>query len=75
MPDFGYDPLRLPLAPPMVLAPRPGLLARALAILNLWRRRDAERNQLANFDDRALRDLAITRADATREVDKPFWRA
>jgi uncharacterized protein YjiS (DUF1127 family) len=47
---------------------------RVIATLREWRRRSRDRNQLASFDDRMLRDIGLTRADACREINKPFWR-
>jgi uncharacterized protein YjiS (DUF1127 family) len=47
---------------------------RVIAILREWRRRSRDRNQLASFDDRMLRDIGMTRADVWREINKPFWR-
>lgn len=72
MPDFGYDPLRLSL--PRPISP-PGAIERLIATYRLWRRGAHERDLLARFDDQALRDIAVTRADAERELAKPFWRA
>ena len=37
-------------------------------------RRHRQRHFLAQLDDRGLRDIGITRADAFAELDKPFWR-
>jgi uncharacterized protein YjiS (DUF1127 family) len=45
-----------------------GLLAR-------WRRRARERRELMRMSDRDLSDIALTRIDAWREAEKPFWRA
>ena len=45
-----------------------------MALLN-WLERAHERRQLLALDDRALQDFGASRADATREGDKPFWRA
>ena len=39
-----------------------------------WLRRVESRRELAGLCDRALRDIGITRVDALREADKPFWR-
>lgn len=50
------------------------LCDRVIAMLRDWRRRSRERNQLASFDDRMLRDIGLTRADVYREINKPFWR-
>lgn len=52
-------------------SPRGGLLE----ILTLWRNRARQRRSLARLDDRLLRDAGISRADALREVHKPFWEA
>jgi uncharacterized protein YjiS (DUF1127 family) len=46
-------------------------LARAAAT---WQRRNRERAQLATLDDRALRDVGLSRADAWALANKPFWR-
>ncbi len=50
-------------------------LARFLATLGRWRRRMREREQLARLDERALRDIGVSPAQARVEADKPFWRA
>jgi uncharacterized protein YjiS (DUF1127 family) len=47
---------------------------RVIATLREWRRRSRDRNQLASFDDRMLRDIGLTRTDACHEINKPFWR-
>lgn len=39
-----------------------------------WRERRCERRQLMKLDDRMLRDIGISRADAEFEYRKPFWR-
>ena len=55
-----------------------GRLARLpLAILETllaWQERDRQRRHLAALDDRLLRDIGISRADAAREAAIPFWR-
>lgn len=47
---------------------------RAIDLLRAWRQRRDSRIALARFDERMLRDIGITRADALREANKPFWR-
>jgi uncharacterized protein YjiS (DUF1127 family) len=42
--------------------------------LREWRRRARDRGQLAKLDDRMLRDIGLTRADAEFFSNKPFWR-
>ena len=45
------------------------------SLISEWLRRVESRRELAGLCDRALRDIGITRVDALREADKPFWRA
>ena len=45
-----------------------------LTILASWQERWAQRRALETLDDRAMRDLALSRADIHREASKPFWK-
>ena len=45
-----------------------------VATLREWRRRSRERAQLAELDDRMLKDIGLTRSDAEFLINKPFWR-
>jgi uncharacterized protein YjiS (DUF1127 family) len=49
-------------------APRP------FGALREWRRRSKGRAQLGALDDRMLKDIGISRADAEFLANKPFWR-
>jgi len=40
-----------------------------------WQERHRQRRALSKLDDRMLRDIGISRADADSEYRKPFWRA
>jgi uncharacterized protein YjiS (DUF1127 family) len=51
------------------------LLTRIGSELGEWRRRSRDRQALATMSDRSLRDIGLTRYDAAREANKPFWRA
>ena len=51
-----------------------GFLSGVRAVLREWRRRKNGRLELARLDERMLRDIGLTRADADRENNKPFWR-
>jgi uncharacterized protein YjiS (DUF1127 family) len=59
---------------------RQGLAAAPMPVLKLLARvivryvRQRQRHDLAQLDDRMLRDIGITRIDAEREAYKPFWR-
>jgi uncharacterized protein YjiS (DUF1127 family) len=52
--------------------PLPGLLA-VFATLLRWDQIARERRSLRALDDRALRDLGLTRTDVEREALRPFW--
>lgn len=60
-------------------APRPCGLARVFgALLNnlaLWQERAEQRADLAEMDERMLKDIGVSAADAWKETRKPFWRA
>jgi len=40
-----------------------------------WRERVHQRRMLARLDDRLLSDIGLSRSEAEREVQKPFWQA
>jgi uncharacterized protein YjiS (DUF1127 family) len=44
------------------------------AILGRWIARHEQRQSLLELDDRLLRDIGISRGDARREAERPFWR-
>jgi uncharacterized protein YjiS (DUF1127 family) len=39
-----------------------------------WRRRALSRRDLIALGDRELSDIRLTRADASNEASKPFWK-
>ena len=51
-----------------------GFLSGVLAALREWRQRRNGRLELARLDERMLRDIGLTRAEAAHEINKPFWR-
>jgi uncharacterized protein YjiS (DUF1127 family) len=40
-----------------------------------WQRRARSRRELEGLSDATLRDIGMTRCDAHREMNKPFWMA
>ena len=48
--------------------------AAVFSLLARWIERARQRQALAGLDDQMLRDIGITRVEAARECDKPFWR-
>jgi uncharacterized protein YjiS (DUF1127 family) len=49
-------------------------LGNLVTTMLLWQDRARQRRLLLGLDDQALRDFAASRADATNEGAKPFWR-
>src|SRR6516225_4972971 len=47
---------------------------RFIKLIGTWRRRARSRRELTARTDRELRDLGITRYDASREAAKRLWR-
>jgi len=39
----------------------------------VWQERAQMRQALQHLDDRMLRDIGLSRAEAEREANKPFW--
>ncbi len=58
----------------LIISQEPDLLSRTLSVLRRWQRRIEERGQLAGLDERSLRDIGVTPAQAWFESNKPFWR-
>ncbi len=51
-----------------------GSILMAIRTLSVWVQRYRERKQLLELSDEILADIGMTRADAYKELDKPFWR-
>jgi uncharacterized protein YjiS (DUF1127 family) len=51
------------------------MLSTCIHIIALWLNRRHGRQELRSLDDEQLKDVGISREDALREADKPFWRA
>ena len=49
--------------------------ARIVETLKVWQYRSTWRTRLSDMDDRLLQDIGISRAEAEREISKPFWRS
>ena len=52
----------------------PSIVTALLARLFAWHHAARSRALLAELDDRLLADIGLSRADAMRECEKPFWR-
>jgi uncharacterized protein YjiS (DUF1127 family) len=42
--------------------------------MQLWRRRERERGQLARMSEAELHDIGVTSAERWAEINKPCWR-
>lgn len=70
------------LAPPQTQTALPGrdfgralrrVVLQIINTLHVWQERARQRRELAQLDDRMLRDIGLTRSDVYRETSKPFW--
>ncbi len=55
----------------------PALLERLrgwLVKINQYRQNVQQRRKLAQLPDYLLKDIGVTRADALKEAEKPFWK-
>lgn len=50
------------------------VLGSIIATLREWRRRSAERNELARLDARTLRDIGVDPGVVDYEIYQSFWR-
>ncbi|HEX2367283.1 MAG TPA: DUF1127 domain-containing protein [Bradyrhizobium sp.] len=53
----------------------PGVLAQLSETLHTWRQRYRTRQELAQWTDRDLHDVGLSKSDIAFETEKPFWRA
>ncbi len=53
----------------------PGFFETVGETLHIWRQRYRTRNELAQWTDRDLHDVGVSRSDIIYEAEKPFWRA
>ena len=52
-----------------------GLLAGLSDTFHVWRDRVRARRELAQWTERDLHDVGLSRSDVVFETEKPFWRA
>jgi uncharacterized protein YjiS (DUF1127 family) len=52
-----------------------GLLAQLSETFHIWRKRQRDRQQLAELSARDLHDVGLSWSDVVYEAEKPFWRA
>ena len=52
-----------------------GFFAQLSETLRVWRDRQRQRRELAQWTDRDLHDVGLSWSDIVHEAEKPFWRA
>jgi uncharacterized protein YjiS (DUF1127 family) len=52
-----------------------GFLAHLNETVHVWRDRQRQRRELAQWTDRDLHDVGLSWSDIVHEAEKPFWRA
>jgi len=52
-----------------------GVLGQLSETLHTWRQRYRTRQELAQWTDRDLHDVGLSKSDIIFEAEKPFWRA
>jgi uncharacterized protein YjiS (DUF1127 family) len=52
-----------------------GFFNQLVETFHVWRERMRSRRELAQWTDRDLHDVGISRSDIVHEAEKPFWRA
>jgi len=50
------------------------IVARAIQVIRLWKRRSDGRRELGRLSKLELRDIGLTEYDVYKETRKPFWR-
>jgi len=50
-----------------------GLIKRGWGQVRMWREIARERSELRRLSESLAKDIGISRADAEREADRPFW--
>lgn len=60
---------------PMINHHGSGILAQLSDTVHVWRERQRQRRELAQWTDRDMHDVGISWSDVAHEVEKPFWRA
>ena len=55
--------------------PGAGLLAGIGSVLRIWRERQVQRRELAEWGERDIRDAGLSLGEVMYEAGKPFWRA
>ena len=52
-----------------------GVLAQLSDVLHTWHKRYRTRQELAQWTERDLHDVGLSKSDIIFEAEKPFWRA
>ena len=71
--DLHLPPRALAAAYPGALSQTTHPVVAAYRLVARWIERARQRQALGALDDHMLRDIGVTRVEARRECEKPFW--
>jgi uncharacterized protein YjiS (DUF1127 family) len=60
---------------PMINNHGSGFWSQVEETIHVWGQRLRQRRELAQWTDRDLHDVGVSRSDVIHETEKPFWRA
>jgi uncharacterized protein YjiS (DUF1127 family) len=60
---------------PMINHHGSGFWSQVEETVHVWGERRRQRRELAQWTDRDLHDVGVSRSDIIHETEKPFWRA
>ena len=60
---------------PMINHHGSGFWSQVEETIHIWGERLRQRRELAQWTDRDLHDVGVSRSDIVHEAEKPFWRA
>jgi uncharacterized protein YjiS (DUF1127 family) len=73
MADHRSEPFARKALPARLGPGLPAWTRRAIELVLGWQEVARQRRALLKLDERLLKDIGITRADAEREASRPFW--
>ncbi len=49
------------------------IVVKVLNTIIIWQERSGQRHALSELNEHMLKDIGVSRADAYKEIRKPFW--
>jgi uncharacterized protein YjiS (DUF1127 family) len=73
-PQFGRMSVNMIMPRAMAAEALVGVGSEFARVLGVWWDRIRQRREMARLDDRMLTDIGMSRIEAMREINKPFWK-